>query len=178
MAPKIHDYTSFLLAFLCAALFAVPQFALAQTEIGTELKVDTREDSSASPKGADIASVYVNKCARCHGPDGQGVADGEAKPLRADKSVAELTKLIVETMPEDDPDSCVGDEARKLAEYIRSHFQLRPATVSRISRLSSMGIGGRPGRDFQRQNRRKPARCQPMKVFGVTFASASCHAKP
>jgi hypothetical protein len=32
-----------------------------------------------------------------------------------------------------------------------------------------MGIGGRPGHDFQRQNRRKPVRCQPMKVFGVTF---------
>jgi len=47
-----------------------------------------------------------------------------------------------------------------------------------ISARRSVGIRGRPGRDFQRQNRRKPARCQPMKVLGVTLISAQFHGKP
>ena len=51
-------------------------------------------------------------------------------------------------------------------------------TMARMSARNSAGIRGRPGRDFQRQNRRNPAPCQPMKVFGVTFTSVSCHAKP
>ena len=43
--------------------------------------------------------------------------------------------------------------------------------IARMSARNSAGIRGRPGRDFQRQNRRNPARCQPMKVLGVTFVS-------
>ena len=50
--------------------------------------------------------------------------------------------------------------------------------ISRMSVRSSVGIRGRLGRDFQRQNRRKPARCHPMKALGVTFTRASFHAKP
>ncbi len=57
-----------------------------------------------------------------------------------------------------------------------SPHPILPRTISRMSARSSGGIGGRPGRDFHRQNSRKPARCQPINVFGVTFTKASFHA--
>ena len=50
--------------------------------------------------------------------------------------------------------------------------------MARMRVRSSGGIRGRPGRDFQRQNSRNPARCHPMKVCGVTFTKASFHANP
>src|SRR6476646_4048807 len=42
--------------------------------------------------------------------------------------------------------------------------------ISRISLRISNGTGGRPprGRDFQRQYKRKPARCHLMTVAGLT----------
>src|SRR5712672_407061 len=47
--------------------------------------------------------------------------------------------------------------------------------ISRISRRTSSGTVGRPprGRDFQRQYKRKPARCHLITVPGLTIASAS-----
>jgi hypothetical protein len=47
--------------------------------------------------------------------------------------------------------------------------------ISQISRRISSGTVGRPprGRDFQRQNKRKPARCHSMTVSGLTIAKAS-----
>ena len=66
--------------------------------------------------------VFKQKCAQCHGSHGQGAAGGYEKPLRGEQTVVELTHLIEETMPEDNPEECVGDEARQVAEYIRKHF--------------------------------------------------------
>ena len=40
--------------------------------------------------------------------------------------------------------------------------------IRRMSCRSSSGMGGRPGRDLQRQNSRQPARCQRTIVFGRT----------
>src|SRR5215831_10464341 len=48
------------------------------------------------------------------------------------------------------------------------------AAISRISLRRSLGIRGLPrGRDFQRQRRRNPLRCQRMNVSGWTFTRAS-----
>jgi len=44
--------------------------------------------------------------------------------------------------------------------------------ILRSSARSSYGIGGRPGRDFSRQNNRQPARCQRTKVAGFTTTKA------
>src|ERR1700719_1746855 len=51
--------------------------------------------------------------------------------------------------------------------------------ISRISLRISGGTGGRPprGRDFQRQYKRKPARCHLMTIAGLTIASASKNAR-
>ena len=44
-----------------------------------------------------------------------------------------------------------------------------------MSCLSSVGIGGRPGRDFHLQRSLKPARCQRIRVCGRTTTSAERH---
>lgn len=47
------------------------------------------------------------------------------------------------------------------------------AALRQIKRLISAFTGGRPtGPDFQRHNRRKAARCQPINVFGLTITKA------
>jgi cytochrome c553 len=66
--------------------------------------------------------IYQQQCARCHGPAGEGVKDEYAKPLAGDRPLADLTKLIVETMPEEEPEKCVGDDAAKVAAYIYDAF--------------------------------------------------------
>lgn len=81
----------------------------------------------------DAAKVYASKCAACHGDSGQGVADGFEKPLRGSHTIAELTELIVETMPEEDPEQCVGDEARRVAEYILKEFYSRGDDGPRVT---------------------------------------------
>jgi hypothetical protein len=57
---------------------------------------------------------------------------------------------------------------------IRSSPQVRfSAAIRRIKRLNCADTGGRPtGLDFQRQNRRNAARCQPIKVAGLTMTKA------
>lgn len=68
------------------------------------------------------ATIYRQKCASCHGAMGGGVPDHHEGPLYGDASVAELAEQIAETMPEDDPEACTGDEARQVAQYIFGEF--------------------------------------------------------
>src|SRR6266852_8060709 len=56
------------------------------------------------------------------------------------------------------------------------HAGFSPA-ILRISARNSTGILGRPARHFHRQNRRHPARCHRIIVFGCTTKSASRHSK-
>jgi hypothetical protein len=56
------------------------------------------------------------------------------------------------------------------------HAGFSPA-ILRISVRNSTGILGRPGRHFHRQNRRHPARCHRIIVFGCTTKSASRHSQ-
>jgi cytochrome c553 len=67
------------------------------------------------------AAVYTQQCARCHGAAGEG-AKKYPKPLVGDKSPAQLAAFIARTMPDDDPETCVGDEARDVAAYIYDAF--------------------------------------------------------
>ena len=61
---------------------------------------------------------------------------------------------------------------------IRSSPQIGfSVAMRRISRRSSSGIGGRPGLDLMRQNRRQPARCQRISVSGRTTTRASRQSK-
>lgn len=86
---------------------------------------------AAQPVFADGAQtgeqIYRQSCARCHGSRGEGVTDEYAKPLIGDRPLADLTKVIAETMPEDEPQKCVGDDAAKVAAYIYDAFYSKAA---------------------------------------------------
>ncbi|HVA51144.1 MAG TPA: DUF1592 domain-containing protein [Pirellulales bacterium] len=76
------------------------------------------------PKGEQI---YREQCARCHGPAGEGVKEEYGKPLIGDRPLVDLTKVIVETMPENEPEKCVGDDATQVAAYIYDAFYSKAA---------------------------------------------------
>lgn len=87
------------------------------------------------------ATIYAETCARCHGADGQGT-DDYPDPLVGELSVAQLTRRIERTMPEDDPGTCVGDDAAAVAAFLHQSFyspvareRNRPARID-LSRLT------------------------------------------
>ncbi|MBY0514273.1 MAG: DUF1592 domain-containing protein [Gemmataceae bacterium] len=79
---------------------------------------------AAAPARADDRTgpqIYKEMCARCHGANGEGTKK-YAHPLTGDKPLAQLAKVIDETMPEDDPDALDADGSKKVAAYIYDAF--------------------------------------------------------
>lgn len=66
--------------------------------------------------------IYLQQCAECHGKQGEGVKSAYEQPLIGDRSVKSLAKLITKTMPEGDEESCVGESAHLVADYIHLSF--------------------------------------------------------
>ncbi|OYP36839.1 DUF1592 domain-containing protein [Rhodopirellula sp. MGV] len=95
-------------------------------------QVETEADLSRAAK------LYRDQCERCHGEQGQGVNDGYAMPFDYDQSLEQMTQVISETMPEEDPESCVGEDAVVLARYIREQFASSSKTnqTSQLTRLT------------------------------------------
>lgn len=98
--------------------------------------------SNAQAAGAPGEQLYRQKCAACHGPNGEGVKEQYGKPLAGDRTVEELAQIIAKTMPEDNPGSCVGDDAKNVASFIYHAFyspvaqeRNRPARIE-LSRLT------------------------------------------
>ena len=86
--------------------------------------------------------IFRDQCARCHGTAGEGTDDNYPDPLAGDKSIAQLTKLIHETMPEDEETKCSEDDSAKVAAYIYDTFysvdarlRNKPARIE-LSRLT------------------------------------------
>ncbi len=75
------------------------------------------------------AEIYTSQCASCHGDHGQGVPKAYAQPLIGDDSIGELTKIIHDTMPEGEPEKCVGEDAAAVASYIHYSFYSEAAQV-------------------------------------------------
>ncbi len=73
--------------------------------------------------------IYKSTCANCHGAAGEGVADAYADPLVGDDSVGQLKKVIGDTMPEGEPEKCVGPDAEAVAEYIHHAFYSEAAQI-------------------------------------------------
>jgi hypothetical protein len=71
--------------------------------------------------------IFRKQCASCHGPNGEGTADNYAHPLAGDRSVAQLVRLIARTMPQDDPGTCTGENAERVAAYIYDAFYSKAA---------------------------------------------------
>ncbi len=84
------------------------------------------QSASAIERGE---AIYRESCAKCHGPRGEGVNEYYAKSLAGTLSLAELAEVISETMPEGDPDTCVGEEAAAVAGYIHEAFYSEAARI-------------------------------------------------
>ena len=67
-------------------------------------------------------AIYENQCANCHGDQGEGVDEEYDEPLYGNRSLESLTRRIVRTMPEDDPDLCVGEDAAAVSVYVFHSF--------------------------------------------------------
>jgi len=66
--------------------------------------------------------IYANQCAACHGERGEGVEDVYAMPLVGDRSIPELARLIDQTMPEGESESCTGEDAIAASIYAHEAF--------------------------------------------------------
>jgi mono/diheme cytochrome c family protein len=82
--------------------------------------------ADAAPIGEN---VYKEQCARCHGKAGEGTDDNYPDPLEGDKSIAQLTKLIHETMPDDAEKKASPEDSAAVAEYIYNAFYSPEARV-------------------------------------------------
>ncbi|MCE9528395.1 MAG: DUF1592 domain-containing protein [Planctomycetales bacterium] len=85
--------------------------------------------------------IYKEICASCHGMSGEGTKD-QPKVLAGDLSLEQLAKVIDKTMPEGEPEKCVGEDAKKVSAYIHEAFyspiaqaRIKPARVE-LSRLT------------------------------------------
>lgn len=103
--------------------------------------------SSPPALGDDVLergeAIYREQCLSCHGENGIGQTDGYSDALVGDASIGQLTETITDTMPEEDPEACVGEDAEAVAKYIHHTFyseaaqlRSRPAQVD-LSRLTA-----------------------------------------
>ena len=77
--------------------------------------------ASSSTQADDLTGeqIYQQQCVRCHGPKGEGT-DKVPAVLAGDRSIRELTSLIAETMPEDNPGSLKQQEYADILAYFLS----------------------------------------------------------
>jgi len=83
--------------------------------------------ASRAADGRTGEQIYRAQCASCHGAAGEGTKDRAPKPLVGERSVAQLTSFIAKSMPKDDPGSCAGKDAEKVAAYIHDAFYSKEA---------------------------------------------------
>jgi hypothetical protein len=118
MLPVVHEtiwksLSTLLLAFAVTILCPLPTTAADALSTGQQ--------------------IYARQCAECHGVEGEGVEDQYPDPLQGDRSLEDLAAIIGDTMPEDDPDACTGEAARKVAEYIYGTFYSEAARARHIA---------------------------------------------
>jgi hypothetical protein len=80
--------------------------------------------AASGPTGPEI---YRTQCASCHGSHGQGVPDHCPDPLHGDRPLEDLAQVIADTMPEEEPERCVGEDAKKVAQFIHQTFYTEAA---------------------------------------------------
>jgi hypothetical protein len=82
--------------------------------------------AAASDGGRSGEQIYRQQCASCHGDSGEG-SEEYPRPLAGDRSTAQLARVIEKTMPEDDPGTCVGEDAQKVSSFIYDAFYSKTA---------------------------------------------------
>ena len=97
-----------------------------------------RRAANRGPGRRSIGSSALS----CHGASGEGTAENYPRPLTGDRSLGQLAGFIEKSMPEDNPGTCVGDDAKNVAAYIYDAFyspaaraRNKPARVE-LSRLT------------------------------------------
>jgi hypothetical protein len=114
-------------------------FAAMLTVLPLSPKLCTAQESTVlTPLQEQGRAIYEKTCAACHGDQGQGVEDKFSEALVGDATVGELSHVIAETMPEEDPDQCVGEDAEAVAAYIHFAFYSEAARVR--NRPPSIGL--------------------------------------
>ncbi|MEM6362803.1 MAG: DUF1588 domain-containing protein [Planctomycetota bacterium] len=86
---------------------------------------------AADPVLAKGAAIYADQCLTCHGENGVGTEDYYPDALIGDATVGELEELIADTMPEEDPEACVADDAAAVASFIHHAFYSEAAQLRR-----------------------------------------------
>lgn len=88
---------------------------------------------ATSPNANDLTGeqIYFKHCASCHGEMGEGGDLEDSWPLEGDRPLADLERLIEQTMPKADPHTIVGEEARKVARYVYDSFYSDEARAQR-----------------------------------------------
>lgn len=66
-------------------------------------------------------AIFKKDCISCHGSAGEGTKKAP-HPLVGEKSPAQLAHVISKTMPEDEPGTCTGEDALKVAAYLHDAF--------------------------------------------------------
>ncbi len=102
----------------------LPRSGLIALLILVATQVPTR--TQAADGGKTGEQIYRRMCIDCHGASGEGSED-YPRVLAGDRSIGQLSKLIARTMPDDDPGTCVGDDAEKVAAYIYEAFYSKQA---------------------------------------------------
>ncbi len=87
--------------------------------------------------------LFKERCASCHGANGEGVQNEFANPLIGDRSLNELSKYIDDTMPKDEADTMDAADSALVAAYIydafyspTAQFRNKPARVE-LARLTA-----------------------------------------
>lgn len=110
--------------------------AIALAILGPGRLANGEQQPAAEPQAASLdellsrgETLYREMCVSCHGPQGEGTDDYYPEPLVGDATTGELSELIADTMPEDDPEACVGADAEAVAAYIHHAFYSEAAQV-------------------------------------------------
>jgi len=67
-------------------------------------------------------NIFRQRCAKCHGRNGEGVNGKFDGPLQGDRPLEKLTRYIERNMPDDAPGTCKGQDAAGVAKYIYDAF--------------------------------------------------------
>lgn len=86
-------------------------------------------ENSSTAVLAQGQAIYVERCASCHGENGAGVAGAYEEPLAGDLAMAELASLITDTMPQEEAETCVGEDATAVASYVFDTFYSEAARI-------------------------------------------------
>ena len=141
--PERRPYGTFpmMLIGACARLrlpSAVLVFAFSLCAFATS---DIERARADEPNPGQGERIYKDRCLSCHGAKGEG-SEEFPRQLAGNRSVDQLARLISKTMPQDEPGTCVGEDAKQVAAYIHDAFyspiaqaRIKPARIE-LSRLT------------------------------------------